>query len=78
MKDKYFFLTCILLLCIFLSGILIGATVAAKAQKELDRIRIEELTEKNLAILERVENLQVVIGNMLGLKKPTVQVVAGE
>lgn len=68
MKDKYFFLTCILFLCVFLAGVFIGATIAAKAQREIDRQQIEVLTEKNLQLYERVENIDKALRNALGLR----------
>lgn len=70
MKDKYFFLTGILLLCIFLAGILVGATIAAKAQRDIDNRKIEAMTEENLRVLERLENLQLVLDHALSLRKP--------
>ena len=70
-SGQIFFLICILLLCVFLSGIFIGATIAAKAQREIDRQKIEAMTEENLRVLERAENLESALRNALGLKKPT-------
>lgn len=65
MNGKTFFIVCIIFLCIFLSGILIGATIATKAQRDIDNRKIEALTEENLRVLERVENLQLVLDNAL-------------
>jgi hypothetical protein len=70
-SGQIFFLTCILILCVFLSGIFIGATIGTGVQRELDRIKIEEMTEENLRVLERDENLESALRNALGLRKPT-------
>jgi len=71
MNGKTFFIVGVILLCVFLSGIFIGATIAAKAQREIDRQKIEAMTEENLRVLERAENLEIALRNALGLKKPT-------
>jgi hypothetical protein len=72
MKGRIFFLACVFILAVFLSGILIGATIAAKAQRDIDNRKIEAMTEQNLRVLDRVENLQAVIANMLGLRTKDV------
>ena len=69
MTNKTFYLIGVILFCIFLAGVLVGATIATKAQKELDRVRIEELTEQNMAVLRRVENLGIALDNALGLRR---------
>jgi regulatory protein YycI of two-component signal transduction system YycFG len=70
LTNKTFVVVCFLLLCIFLAGILVGATIGTKAQKEIDRVKIEAMTEQNLRVLERVENLQLALDHALGLRKP--------
>jgi hypothetical protein len=76
MKGKYFFLVCIFILAVYLSGILTGATIAAKAQRDIDNRKIEAMTEQNERVLDRVENLNAVIENMLGLKRTKDIVIA--
>jgi uncharacterized membrane protein len=69
MNSKTFFLIGVIFLCVFLAGILVGATIAAKAQRDIDNRKIEAMTEQNERVLDRVENLNAVIANMLGLKR---------
>jgi hypothetical protein len=76
MNAKTFFLVGVILFCVFLAGMLIGATIAAKAQRDIDNRRIEAMTEQNLRVLDRVENLNAVIENMLGLRRTKDIVIA--
>lgn len=80
MKSRIFllicFLVCIALFCALLAGIYIGDTVGSKRQKAIDDERIRALTEQNMRIYERAENLQVVIANALGLKPTTDMPIA--
>jgi uncharacterized protein YlxW (UPF0749 family) len=76
MKVRIFFLVCIFYLCVLLAGVYIGDTVGSKRQKAMDDERIQALTEQNLRILERVENLNAVIKNMLGLRRTKDIVIA--
>ena len=76
MNGKTFFIVGVILLCVFLSGVFIGATIATKAQKEIDRQKIEAMTEQNECVLDRVENLNAVIENMLGLRRTKDIVIA--
>ena len=73
MTNKTFYLIGVILFCIFLAGVLIGATIATRVQRELDRVRIEELTEQNMAVLRRVENLGMALDNALGLRRQEEQ-----
>jgi len=76
MNGKTFFIVGVILLAVFLSGVLIGATIAAKAQRDIDNRKIEAMTEQNLRVLDRVENLNAVIENMLGLRRTKDIVIA--
>lgn len=70
------FLVCITLFCVLLAGIYIGDTVGSKRQKAMDEERIQTLMDTNLRLLNRVENMQAVIGNALGFK-PTKDMPIG-
>jgi len=76
MNGKTFFIVGVILLAVFLSGVLIGATIATKAQKEIDRQRIEAMTEQNLRVLERAENLETALRNALGINVTTAIPIA--
>jgi regulatory protein YycI of two-component signal transduction system YycFG len=70
MKGKAFFLVCVFILAVFLSGILVGATIATQHQKFIHQQEVKAMTDQNLLVLERCENLRFALDNALGLRKP--------